>query len=147
VGLTVEISFEVDYSGAEPFLRLAAGAGVDVVPAIRDGLLSGAIHLVSEIQDSLGTAYPPASAPGDPPHLRTGVLRRSVRIEEVGDDYVKVSAGGVGDLAPYAVHLEYGTSRMQPRPFVEPAVQAAIPDIEARVRDAVEAYVRDELGV
>ncbi len=61
-----------------------------------------------------------ASAPGDPPAQRTGTLRGSIAYE------VRSFLGGyeavVGSPEKYAPMLEFGTYRMEPRPFVRPAL-------------------------
>lgn len=63
-----------------------------------------------------------ASAPGRPPARRTGAL-----IESVSEpDIRQVSGGVIGRItigASYAIHLERGTPRMAPRPFVRPAIE------------------------
>ena len=59
------------------------------------------------------------SAPGEPPGVDTGLLKNSIHVEEVGEMSVAVVAG-----TDYAVHLEYGTATMEPRPFMGPAVEA-----------------------
>lgn len=57
-----------------------------------------------------------ASAPGEPPALDTGTLRRSTSFE------VRPSANGaegrVTVSAAYAANLEFGTARIRPRPFL-----------------------------
>ncbi len=63
-----------------------------------------------------------ASAPGEPPAIRTGQLRASVSDPQV----MKVGSTLVGKItisAPYAEFLERGTSRVAPRPFIQPAVE------------------------
>ena len=57
-----------------------------------------------------------ASRPGDPPNNDTGTLARSGRVDPQtnGADVVF----GVG----YAVHLEFGTRHIAPRPFLAPAL-------------------------
>lgn len=74
-----------------------------------------------------------ASAPGEPPARRTGNLRMhwNGQVKSEGS-----SRGGVAIVAelesqePYAAHLENGTSRMAPRPFVEKIKQEATPEIQ-----------------
>lgn len=63
-----------------------------------------------------------ASAPGRPPAKQTGGL-----VESVSEPDVRQVGGGViGRItigARYAIHLERGTGRMAPRPFVRPAIE------------------------
>jgi HK97 gp10 family phage protein len=62
-----------------------------------------------------------ASAPGEPPATDTGALIASGRADAVmGPRWVR---GVVEFKAPYAVHLEYGTRNMAPRPFLNPAIE------------------------
>ena len=71
-----------------------------------------------------------ASAPGESPARRTGNLRNG----QVNSK--SSSSGGVAIVAElesqesYAAHLENGTSRMAPRPFVEKIKQEATPEIQ-----------------
>lgn len=73
-----------------------------------------------------------ASAPGSPPAPDTGTLRNSI--------YVQIQSAGpirkvikVGTRVPYATFLEYGTSKMRPRPFMRPAVARAAPIVARTV--------------
>lgn len=62
-----------------------------------------------------------ASAPGEPPAILTGRLRQSVVFEltERGDGIEAVIGSSVKD---YPAMLEFGTSRMEPRPAWIPAL-------------------------
>ena len=72
-----------------------------------------------------------ASAPGEPPALRTGNLRRSWRplpySEMVGAD--KVYTPGIRTDVVYAPYLQDGTAKMAARPFEDKVKQKAWPDI------------------
>lgn len=59
-----------------------------------------------------------ASAPGEPPAIDTGKLRNSMRTEFSGDG---LSARIGPNADPYDYYLEFGTSRMEPRPYMTPA--------------------------
>jgi len=67
-----------------------------------------------------------ASAPGSPPAIRTGTLMRSWRPIVFGQ-YNPGLEGGT----PYAGFLEYGTSKMAARPFVDKIVELSEPEITA----------------
>jgi len=64
-----------------------------------------------------------ASAPGQPPAVDTGRLRSSITYELGTSGRVLVAR--VGTNVNYARHLELGTSRMRPRPFLRPALAKA----------------------
>lgn len=70
-----------------------------------------------------------ASRPGEPPATATGRLRSSYqfRIAGGGTDLV----GEVGSPLDYAVYLENGTRRMEPRPHLLPAYYSR----ESRIKD------------
>ncbi|QQS25153.1 MAG: HK97 gp10 family phage protein [Actinomycetota bacterium] len=61
-----------------------------------------------------------ASAPGQPPAVDTGRLRSSITHELGAKGPVLVAR--VGTNVTYAKHLELGTSKMRPRPFLRPAL-------------------------
>ena len=101
----------------------------DLEAAITQGLEEAAAQAVNYIEDEISNSYPPASFPGEPPATRTGTLKRSVRIESVEPMRVTIAAGGSGTMAPYASWLEFGTSKMAPRPFIQPMIQVLMPEI------------------
>ena len=74
-----------------------------------------------EYSISRGVRYR-ASAPGERPAVRTGVLRASVGEPHVGREGSAL-VGRLEIKAPYAGYLERGTSRMARRPFVRPSVE------------------------
>lgn len=78
------------------------------------------ILLTNEVKKELGLVYPPASEAGEPPHLRTGELRRSIAWE-VDETDLKVR---VGTNKNYAGFLERGTTLMDARPFLKPVAEA-----------------------
>lgn len=74
-----------------------------------------------------------ASVPGLPPRRQTGSYSRSVHTEVVERSRERAVAE-VGTDLEYAWFLEYGTSRMEPRPIARPALE------QSRVRAAAEAW-------
>lgn len=74
-----------------------------------------------------------ASAPGEPPAVDTGRLRSSVSHEGPYVDGNRVH-GRWGTNVEYADDLEFGTSRIAPRPWARRA--------EEETRDAVDARLR-----
>jgi hypothetical protein len=72
-------------------------------------------YLVDRIKKKLSTTGSPSS-PGNPPHLRTGDLRDSITaVDSAGLD---LFAKDIGSNLEYSTNLEYGTSKMAPRPFL-----------------------------
>jgi len=71
-----------------------------------------------------------ASAPGEMPAIDTGVLAASIETErESATSYV------VSTNQDYAPFLEFGTSRMAPRPFLGPAASEAEPEFVSELSD------------
>lgn len=63
-----------------------------------------------------------ASKPGEPPRSRTRTLVKSVASNvfvDLRDDSITVR---VGAYTPYARHLELGTRKMAPRPYLRPSI-------------------------
>ena len=79
-------------------------------------------------QSGTGLSYPRtkdgkvhvASAPGEPPAVDYGRLRSSVKstiLQKAPTGLITVSVGGA--MVKYAKWLEFGTSRIKPRPFFQ----------------------------
>ena len=78
-----------------------------------------------------------ASAPGEAPANDTGFLAGSIRIDINQKWEVDLRA-----LAPYAVHLEYGTRKMAPRPFLRPAAESVGKQAPKVFDEAIRAALR-----
>jgi HK97 gp10 family phage protein len=70
-----------------------------------------------------------ASAPGESPAVDTGFLTNSIQVEVDG------LQGVVGTNAEYAMHLEFGTVKMEPRPYFGPAFEDAKPEFERGLQE------------
>lgn len=70
-----------------------------------------------------------ASAPGESPAIDTSFLVNSIQVEANGLTAI------VGTNADYAEHLEFGTVRMEPRPYFGPAFENAAPEFERRLQE------------
>ena len=63
------------------------------------------------------------SAPGEAPASDTGFLAQNIVAEiQVSTGIVSEVIGIVRSTAPYSAHLEFGTSAMPARPFLQPAL-------------------------
>jgi len=74
----------------------------------------------------------------------TGALRKSIRTEKKGKLQVSVLAGGGGVINPktgrevdYAGYVEFGTSRMAPQPYMQPAFEKNKDEILQIVKEKV----------
>lgn len=77
------------------------------------------------------------SAPGEPPNANTGELHTSIHAERTGP----LTAVSVAD-APHATPLEFGTSKMQERPFMRPAAKTVRKDVDKLAKAAVDRIVK-----
>ena len=69
-----------------------------------------------------------ASAPGEAPASDTGNLVSKIIVRQDGKDKTNVESN-----AHYSAYLEYGTSKMEPRPFMFPAFEKSRKPIEQAV--------------
>lgn len=77
--------------------------------------------------------YPPASSPGESPHLRTGELAGEVEVRQPADLEREVAW-----TSDHAMPLEFGTVNMGARPFATPAAEAVFPEAERYLEGLVE---------
>lgn len=95
-------------------------------PAARD-LVRRAIRVESAAKHNASEPHQAGpnsgSAPGKGPAVRTGRLRASITWR-LGEDVISIYAD-VGSAVLYAPYVELGTSRMQARPYLRPALEAA----------------------
>ena len=61
-----------------------------------------------------------ASAAGQPPNTDTGFLVSNIFLDKDNDGM----GADVESRADYSVYLEFGTREMQPRPFMQPALES-----------------------
>lgn len=77
-----------------------------------------------------------ASAPGEAPANDLGFLAANIKVDMTGK-----FQSNVRSLAPYSVHLEYGTQKMAARPFLRPAGDA----VKANAKQVFDAYISEAL--
>jgi HK97 gp10 family phage protein len=78
----------------------------------------------------------------------TGSLRRSIRYERDPDGGVVIAAGGGSVINPrtrrevdYAAYVEFGTSRSPAQPFLQPALEKNLPNLEGLLSGKIEEAV------
>jgi HK97 gp10 family phage protein len=82
--------------------------------------------------------------------VRTGTLRRAI-FAAPGDPRKSDALAGVSMKsvakggAPHAMLVEYGTSKMAPRPYMRPAIAAARPAVARIIADGIREAIEDAL--
>jgi len=89
------------------------------------------------------------SAPGEPPAVDTGTLRNSVQskpqyIAGTGMTSIVLTGlvAGVDKDARIPRWLEYGTSRMKPRPFIAPSLEVIRPSVAGTISDQMQRSIK-----
>ena len=77
------------------------------------------------------------SAPGEPPNRDTGVLQAHLRAELVSPLEAQVASE-----APYAAALEFGSSKMEARPYLRPARDKKAPEIQRLFETEIDKLVK-----
>ena len=99
----------------KPFQEVVKGGGqlirAEAVKSIQSGGKSGIVYEKYNPRRSHRS-----SAPGQAPASDTGNLVSKIRVKQKNPNTTIVESG-----ADYSAFLEYGTSKMQPRPFLFPA--------------------------
>lgn len=81
-----------------------------------------------------------ASAPGEPPASDTGRLIQSGHVEHNAEEL----SGTATWSTNYAASLEFGTARMEPRPYARPALMSKRDEIVATVLTEVKRELEEE---
>ncbi len=117
------VQINIDIAGAEEFKQAMKQFDSGMQHQVHERLENWA----AEVKASAGQQVP----------VKTGQLRGSI--------YAKVGewVAEVGAEASYAVFVEFGTRYMRARPFLYPAVQEALPRLEAIILEAIEAAKRE----
>jgi HK97 gp10 family phage protein len=124
----------------QPFQEIVKGGGQlirgEAIKSIQTGAKSGVMYQM----------YNPrrehrASAPGQAPASDTGNLVSKIIVKQKSKNITNVESN-----ADYSAYLEYGTSKMQPRPFMLPAFEKSKkPILDAvfnRVKRKIEEYTK-----
>jgi HK97 gp10 family phage protein len=94
-----------------------------LVRSLTTGKRSGRIY-------TIGGSKHTASAAGEAPAKVTGNLARSVTVKVITNGFI------IGETAPYARYLEFGTRKMEARPHVKPVIDDGWIGLEKLYRDA-----------
>ena len=86
---------------------------------------------VTRYRNGGGSYSHTASKPGDAPNTDTGALAKSVQVD------VRREGVYVGSSLKYAPMLEFGTSSMRERPWLNPALESNRRKIQALIANAV----------
>ena len=101
--------------------------------AIRnDAIISVKSHLSAGKVYTRGTVKHVASKPGSPPNQDRGTLTRNIRVTMNDDLTADISSN-----APYSAALEFGTSNIDARPFMTPAVEGQRVKHKERLQKAI----------
>ena len=110
-----------------PFQEIVKGGGqlirAEAIKSIQTGAKTGIVY-----QKYNPRRQHRASAPGQAPASDTGNLVSKITIRQDGKDKTNVESN-----AHYSAYLEYGTSKMEPRPFMFPAFEKSRQPIEQAV--------------
>jgi HK97 gp10 family phage protein len=145
----MQISIKV--SGLEKALEVLRKAETELQEPIKDTLRGGAQLIrgeaIKSIQSGSKTGrtykrYNPtrthrASAPGEAPASDTGNLVSNIMVQEKGDS-IEVQSN-----AEYSKFLEYGTSKMEARPFLFPAYEMSREKIVQAIFKKVSQTIQD----
>lgn len=84
------------------------------------------------VQDQFGSDGSP-STPGGFPGIDIGTLKNSINVQPEGKFMRSINVG-----AEHGVHLEFGTSEMEPRPFMMPLAHF----LESNAEQMMRGYLR-----
>lgn len=122
--------------------RIVAKTAFDVQAAVIEsfsGSKTGRYYAIPGVKSSRqggGGRRHRASAPGEAPARLTGALAGSVTVQRSYQRAV------VGVSSSYGPHLEYGTVRMRPRPFLRPVARKFNVIFEYAVRAMLDRVTR-----
>jgi HK97 gp10 family phage protein len=116
---------------AQLSLQVAATVEIEDLDELSDEDTQALEEDIHQILDDAG-AQMEEFARGIVP-VRTGNLMASI-FHDVDDDALSVTLGATAD---YASFVEYGTYKMKPQPFLEPAAETGQEEMNLRIEQAV----------
>jgi HK97 gp10 family phage protein len=108
--------------------------GEKVYTNVGKAVLKGCLTVERAAKESIVGPSNEVSEPGEPPKIKTGRLRASITHRIIYEDAQVV--GEVGTNVEYGIYLEYGTSKMAPRPFLGPALDENAEEINEAIEKA-----------
>lgn len=120
-------------------LHTEAGHAVaDCCFKVQSEAMKGMTNTEVDNSKSYGRQRHHPSVPFAYPAVDTGALRKSITVEvEEDGGSVKGVVGSTITNPPYPAYLEYGTSKMKPRPWMTPAIESSMDYIKARYEKAM----------
>lgn len=109
----------------------------DHLPQVEKAVMRGGTDLIDDvlkdglkfIRAGMEASMPPPSSPGQMPAIRTGTLYTGVHTRKTGP-----MKGEIYVNTGYDQYLEYGTSKMRPRPFMRPTGRMLRNDMKIKAR-------------
>lgn len=128
--MSIKVFSKITHNIDKKINKLLAQSLAGQVRAVQKGTLLIHETALKSVQDNTDGVseirYSPkrivnVSRPGDPPNTDTGRLVQSIKF-----DFMKQGlTGRVGTNLKYGAWLEFGTEKMQARPWLAPAIQMA----------------------
>lgn len=143
------MSIRVEIKGLKSFEQAVGQMTAEMRKGVDDAVSAGGLAMQREIKRRIqsgpatGRIYKrrsvvhQASAPGEAPMSDTGRLSNSVMFDRKGFARASVFSGLM-----YGAYLEYGTSRMAPRPVWTPVAVEYGPKIKGLIEDALERAIK-----
>lgn len=121
----------IDLSQLENYLKQFPAFAEE---AGKKAALAAGVALQKQMKDVMTNAGPSPSSAGNPPAVDTGTLRRSIQINQ------DTASGDVevGTNLEYGRYLEYGTSKMAARPWLNRSYNLAKSSMSRNAKFALE---------
>lgn len=141
--------FIVEFKGVKRLIKDVEKLSLRASEEIKDAVSEAALGIQGTARRSMaqggrGIVYRrrgiehKASAPGDPPATDTGRLSSSINITT---GFRGGLTAEIGTNVFYAPQLEFGTTRIAPRPFLFPALERERPKFEKAVSDILKREI------
>lgn len=115
--------------------------GIDVDRVISDAVADAALTMRGAVVKSIHEGSGERSKPGEPPNTDTGRLANSISATHKAGAHEAF----VHTDIDYAPHLEFGTVKMEARPFLAPQMETVQQKLHDGVKRAINRQI-DEAG-